>query len=139
MCNSFGLFYLPRKEYSYAICLTKRFFQQESSTFAISTTKSSRIVSMNVKAFYIVAHAQFFINVRTPESFGTLLTWLMAAVTKDKCEGLWQVQYSPNSQDQSQVCHTDTYLVRFLVNFTGFCRYTRILQLCSAKYHKPWV
>ena len=98
-------------------------------------------VPMNVKAFYIVAHAQFFINVRTPDSFGTLLTRLMAAVTKfqDKCEGLWQVQYSPNSQDQSQVCHTDKYLVRFLMNFTGFCRYTRILQLCTAKYHKPWV
>jgi len=46
---------------------------------------------------------------------------LLVAVMKfqDKLASLRQVN-SPNSQDKFQICCTDMYLLRFLVNFTVF-------------------
>ena len=65
---------------------------------------------------------------------------LHASVTKfqDKFTSLRQVN-SPNSWEKFQICCTDMLLTRFLLNFTVFCMFLRILQLCdSAKYQKPW-
>ena len=65
---------------------------------------------------------------------------LHVSVTKfrDKFASLRQVN-SPYSWNKFQICCTDMYLIRFLPNFTVFCMFLWISQLCDGvKYQKPW-
>ena len=61
------------------------------------------------------------------------------SVTKvqDKFASLRQVN-SPNSWNKFQICCTDMYLIRFLLNFAVFRVFLWISRLCScSKYQKP--
>ena len=78
-------------------------------------------------------------------------TWSYISVTKfqDKFVSLRQVN-SPNSWDKFQICCTDMYLIRFLLNFAvfcaflwipwGFCGFSWISWLHDrTKYQKLWL
>ena len=49
-----------------------------------------------------------------------LMLFTCCGIRQGKLASLQQVS-SPNSQDNFQICCADMYLVRFLVNFAGFC------------------
>ena len=78
----------------------------------------------NVKAFNIMASAQFFATYSIPGSLHVSVTkfWHKFAI-------LQQVNCNtPSSWDQFQNCCTDMYLIRFLGNFAVFCVFLWISQ-----------
>ena len=81
-------------------------------------------------------------------SFSQHNLWLVVSgrclhilVTKfqDNFTSLRQVN-SPNSWEMFQICCTNMYLIRFLLNFAVFCMVLWISRLCDhTKYQKPWL
>ena len=64
---------------------------------------------------------------------------ILVSKFQDKFTSLRQVN-SPNSWEKFQICCTNMYLIRFLLNFAVFCVVLWISRLCDrAKYQKPWL
>ena len=110
------------------------FFKQRSS-FALSKTIRSRNEPMvkPLTSWLVPSFSQHNLRLVVSERY------LHVSVTKyqDKFASLRQVN-SPNSWDKFQICCTDMYLIRLLLNFAVFRVFLWISRLCScSKYQKP--